>query len=93
MKEKRLIYVNAALEKVCENCGCDFEECKQIGFCVDYTNIEQLPTVDAVEVVHGVWLDAGKNTYGQNLTKCSVCKSNSIEGGLYCRCCGAKMRN
>ena len=49
--EKRLIDANAALEKVCENCCCDFEECKQVGFCVDYENINQLPTVDAVEVV------------------------------------------
>ena len=49
--DKRLIDANAALEKVCENCCCDFEECKQIGFCVDYENINHLPTVDAMEVV------------------------------------------
>lgn len=53
--------------------------------------IEQQPTVDAVEVVHGVWEEAGKNIYGQHLTRCSVCKANSIEGGFYCRCCGAMM--
>lgn len=49
---KRLIDVNEALEKVCENCCCDFEECLQEGFCMDYMNIKQLPTVDAVEIPH-----------------------------------------
>jgi hypothetical protein len=47
--EKRLIDANATLEQVCVNCCCDFEECKRIGFCADYMNIERLPTVDAVE--------------------------------------------
>jgi hypothetical protein len=52
-----------------------------------------IPVVDAVEARYGVWLDAGKNMYGQNLTRCSVCHSNAIEGGLFCRCCGARMKN
>ena len=74
--EKWLIDVNAVLEKVCENCCCDFEECKQVGFCADYTNIEQLPTVDAVPVVHGRWEDGcaihnGKKVYDS--IDCSVC--------------------
>lgn len=42
-------------------------------------------------VVHGRWEDAGKNIHGQKLTRCSRCKGNSIEGGLFCRNCGAKM--
>jgi hypothetical protein len=49
--------------------------------------------VEAVEAPYGVWLDAGKNMYGQNLTQCSMCHSNSIEGGRFCRCCGALMKN
>jgi hypothetical protein len=55
--------------------------------------INKIKPVEAREVVHGVWLDAGKNIHGQNLTNCSVCKSNSIEGGRFCRCCGALMKN
>ena len=54
--------------------------------------IEAVPRADVREVVYGVWLDAGKNIHGQNLTRCSVCNSNSIEGGLFCRCCGAIMK-
>lgn len=54
---------------------------------------ESTPSVLAVEVRYGVWTDNGKNIYGQNLTQCSVCHSNSIEGGRFCRCCGALMKN
>jgi hypothetical protein len=53
----------------------------------------RIPVVDAVEVRYGIWTDNGKNMYGQNLTQCSVCHSNSIEGGRFCRCCGALMKN
>ena len=52
---------------------------------------ESLPAVDAVEVVHAKWEDAGKNIHGQKLTRCSHCKGNSIEGGLFCRNCSARM--
>ena len=52
----------------------------------------RISVVDAVEVRYGIWTDAGKNMYGQNLTQCSVCHSNSIEGGRFCRCCGALMK-
>ena len=51
VNEVRLINANDALEKVCENCCCDFEECKRMGFCVDYENINRLPTIDAAPVV------------------------------------------
>lgn len=53
--------------------------------------LDEQPTVDAVEVVHGKWEYAGKNIHGQILTWCDRCKGTSIEGGLFCRNCGAKM--
>ena len=56
------------------------------------TIISRVPVEEVREAVHGVWLDAGKNMYGQNLTRCSVCNANSIEGGRFCRCCGAIMK-
>ena len=99
INEKRLIDVNAALERVCENCCCDFEECKRIGFCVLYTNIEQLPTVDAVEVVHGRWIEDYETFVQDNGYEsepihtgflCSVCGRHSCSIEPYCHC-GAKM--
>ena len=47
----------------------------------------------AKKVVYGVWTNNGKNIHGQNITQCSVCHSNAIEGGRFCRCCGAPMKN
>lgn len=54
--------------------------------------VEDAPTVDAVEVVHGEW-----ESYPSNLYKrCSVCKReydklrNNFVGN-YCPSCGAKM--
>ena len=87
---KRLIDADAALAKVCENCNCDWEECKRTCFCVDYDNINQLPTVDAVEVVHGRW----ENITGGmiKLGDCSECKKRQPELGTnFCSNCGAKM--
>lgn len=54
--------------------------------------IDRIKPVDARINIYGVWLDAGKNIHGQNLTQCSVCKANAIEGGWFCRCCGAEMK-
>ena len=87
--EVRLIDAKEALKKVCENCCCDFEECKQVGFCVDYENINQLPTVDAVPVVHGQWIISSDGYYPY----CSECKVEPKNGEMtnYCPNCGAKM--
>ena len=99
INEKRLIDVNAALERVCENCCCDFEECKRIGFCVDYTNIEQLPTVDAVEVVHARWNPIRNFGGGECYGYCTNCKTpvkadnatGLVMNNRFCHWCGAKM--
>ena len=58
-----------------------------LAYCID-----NISAVDALEIIYGVWLDAGKNIHGQNLTRCSVCGANAIEGGRFCRCCGALMK-
>ena len=51
--------------------------------------IENAPTVDAVEVVHGRWEKHGKHDW-----RCTVCKIGvpySYTGFHYCPNCGAKM--
>ena len=54
--------------------------------------IEQAPTVDAVEVVHGRWVDTD---YKPDIyCKCSVCGRRVYaydDGYNYCPNCGAKM--
>lgn len=90
-RKQVLIDLKEALEKVCENCCCDFEECKRDGFCMDYTNIEQLPTVEAVEVVHGRWHKPTPCSQ-EFCTNCGLTPKTNF-GWLppYCPNCGAKM--
>ena len=91
--EKRLDLIDrkSALEKVCEYCNCgDYEDCEDR--CADYMYIKELPTVDAVEVVHGRWIE---KPYLLGTTRyCSICGQNyGMPHGVfnYCPNCGAKM--
>lgn len=86
--EKRLIDANALIEQ--------FDDCNFKGFVLKRL-IEMQPTVDAVEVVHGRWINWGKSgtpTY-ENYGTCSVCHEDAeicTEHRNYCPNCGAKMR-
>ena len=56
-------------------------------------NLETFPTVDAVEVVHGDWID-GRPFVNSRWKVCSACHQTAPEphGGYnYCPYCGAKM--
>lgn len=69
-------------------------------------SIDEQPTVDAVEVVHGRWEDMWDGKYANPRYRCSVCKEKanykSVQDELlswhdvqvltpYCPYCGAKM--
>jgi DNA-directed RNA polymerase subunit RPC12/RpoP len=61
--------------------------------------VNEIPTVDAVEVVHGQWEEWWPGitliiTGEEMLYRCSVCdaKYPDIEGYRYCPRCGADMR-
>ena len=87
--EKRLIDANALLEKLKKTSRY---------FTVKF-DIEEAPTVDAVEVVHGEWEIIEDDYLMDTIYKCSVCKEEfvTIDGTPaenlwnYCPCCGAKM--
>ena len=83
--EKRLIDANAALDQVCCNCCCDPDECRmKDDFCSDYTNIAQLPTVDAVPVVRCKDCVSGhKAPYGI-LIRCSVFGCSGLTEDDFC---------
>ena len=99
MANKRVIDANDALEVLCNYCGV--EGCCPEGGCIEYQKISKLPTVDAVEVVHGRWLNAqvetgdpfGYSTYEIDVFICSVCgvHFDVSECRNYCPNCGAKM--
>lgn len=65
---------------------------------VAVAEIDWMPTVDAVPVVHAYWIIKPHGTYGQLRAFCSACGKHSGIGGIvsnqkkpYCPNCGAKM--
>lgn len=88
--EKRLINANDLWQKtfICD----EVSEVRKF--------IEQAPTVDAVEVVHGRWIERPLDNFRKYEVKCSECGFVGIENYdqylepydfNYCPNCGAKM--
>lgn len=77
--EKRLIDVNDVYSLFTRNGTAKFH----------VADIDLIPRVDAVEVVHGQW-----EKHGEHDWRCSVCKVGvpySFTGHNYCHNCSAKM--
>ena len=110
--EKRLIYAEDAMKWIIESKVPEtgaFTKGINKGLNIALStlgNNEVLPTVDAVEVVHGRWVDRYGGKYANPLYECSECKKkapykfedDSLHIGLwlqdltdYCPNCGAKM--
>ena len=96
--EKRLIDADALLEKLS----------RMIDYCQDNKLEDEMsalfqvgdavmdcPTVDAVEVVHGYWIEheyaEEENGLLVSNYECSACHSWERDEGYYCPNCGAKM--
>ena len=95
----RLIDGDALIEKFNEK--VDMAEClidartaeRFATFCALADAVEEMPTVDAVEVVHGRWIEQEKYTFGL-MYDCSICDNRILDNGHswnYCPNCGAKM--
>lgn len=56
-------------------------------------DVEEIPTVEAVPVVHGEWVNEYINRYGHPCHCCSVCGFHaSHQDKNFCPECGADMR-
>jgi hypothetical protein len=93
--ENRLIDANDALKKIQLECSnySQTSELTYAGLAIAKKIIEDAPTVEAVEVVHGRWIgETGGYMWRQN---CSVCNGpvyNKMKPYYnYCPYCGAKM--
>lgn len=77
----RLIDADALKERLIANIG--------LTNCID-TSFKEVPTIDAVEVVHGEWTT--KRTWEHDgETYCSICGHDGTVVWNYCPHCGAKM--
>ena len=86
--EKRLIDANDLLNAIRDDYninGTNFARIRQ--------HIEDAPAVDAVEVVHGRWIEKEKYTFGV-MYDCSICDNRILDNGHswnYCPNCGCRM--
>lgn len=98
--EKRLIDADALKKCTCEWCNTHYsdEPCEP-SECIEMLRIDGQPTVDAVEVVHGRWVQMEFWT-GGGTWRCSECGRQimfmngtpTTENMHYCPGCGADMR-
>jgi hypothetical protein len=56
-----------------------------------FDGINRLPSVDAVPVKHGKWIQVGHIEHMQIVYKCSACNGQTIVDGNFCPNCGARM--
>ena len=85
--EKRLIDADALSVQVLDASYWDNQDEDVI-----WNLVQDAPTVDAVEVVHGRWVNPYINRYGHPCHCCSVCGFKaSYQDKNYCPNCGAKM--
>ena len=83
--EKRLIDANALLEKAHWIIRSDGTRV----FAIHAEDVDDAPTVDAVQVVHGRWIEYRCLLIKENI--CSNCKEFYRQAHNYCPNCGAKM--
>lgn len=91
-EEKRLIDANALERNVWLDGAC---------LVIAVSEVDNAPTVDAVEVAHGRWISVdssywrwahdGGHTVEHITYRCSECSRKSIIKTNYCPNCGAKM--
>lgn len=93
--EKRLIDANALLKMLDKRTKTAYPN-EFYGLMLAHDYIDDAPTVDAVEVVHGHWEKTIDNCTVMH--KCSVCGARVVKGfyeyenpNRYCYHCGAKM--
>jgi len=60
-------------------------------YMVSDTDIDNIPTADAVEVVHAEWISYTDNITGKPFQRCSNCDYPHKYKESYCCNCGAKI--
>lgn len=96
----RLIDADALKRDICKYCNdvysdepCEPSDCEHMRI------IDNQPTIDAVEVVHGRWDDSGRYQFpnGRKAIRCNICgcalseSEYSLFNWNYCPVCGTKM--
>lgn len=89
--KKRLILLDHALQAVSENYRSDMPKHELDVLIATRKRLKAMPTVDAVEVVHGHTIPADQPKKVLLDRKCRICDSLMLSTDAYCPNCGAKM--
>lgn len=76
--EKRLIWLYDALTVSTPDRIFDHSKGEIVLLATVCEKLRNLPTVDAVEVVHGRWEDEHSGKYANPRYRCSVCKEKAL---------------
>lgn len=83
----RLIDADAVKELI--RSGISTDTCADQDYVCEL--VDDIPTIDAVSVVHGEWLDEHEDGHGYWVGTCSQCgKEKRVDN--YCPNCGAQMK-
>ena len=87
MTKQRLIDIDKVKSKAITLEGLDGNGIPYDIMAVPVCTLEDIPTVDAVEVKYGHW-----DWYSSTMMECSICKRHTARHRFeYCPHCGAKM--
>ncbi len=92
----RYIDADALIKDACNNCdgwcdcvNCDCLNCKSEHRCDFVQQVLEQPTVDAVPVAHGEWIDEQRGRW--IYAKCNLCGKVQDVRSNYCPNCGCRM--
>ena len=96
---RRLVWLDEALKVITPEGATQLPDVQLVMLMTARKKLKNLPTVDAMEVVHGEWTVIEDDYTDDTIYQCSVCKEEfvTIEGTpadnlwKYCPNCGAKM--
>lgn len=91
MAEKRLIDADAILKKAKPMEELDGDGIPYEVMAVSVILIDDAPTVDAVEVVHGYTIPAEEPKTVYLDRKCGICDQLMLSTDVFCPMCGARM--
>lgn len=56
-----------------------------------FENKEKFPAADVAPVIHGEWIECGKDDNDMTIVQCSICQIKRYGAPAYCSRCGARM--
>ena len=91
----KLIYADESLKRINEimprTTDSDYKKGIAVGMSMAKIAINEQEGADAVQVVHGYWIDKLHPILKRVMPYCSVCGISTASITNYCPCCGAKM--